>query len=118
MKWSRPAAVVLLLVALGIAVGRTSSSSEAFPLSTPCNASSMAAPFSGPLKVQSVDSFGCVGAWGYLWATAGTGVHAIGVTEVVHYDTAKGAWQSASRLKYCFHHRLPTYVEFWGCNSN
>jgi hypothetical protein len=111
-------AVVLLLVALGVAVDKTTSSSATFPLSAPCDATSMSAPFSGPLKIESVDSFGCVGSWGYLWATAGTGVHAIGVTEVVHYDVAKGVWRSASRLTYCFHHLLPTYVEFWGCNSN
>ena len=118
MKWSRPLAVVVLLAALGVAVAKTSSASTSFPLSTPCVASALAAPFTGPLKVQSVESFGCVGSWGYLWATVGTGVQQIGVTEIVHYDTATGEWRSASRLKYCGHHLLPTYVDFWGCNSN
>jgi hypothetical protein len=110
--------VVLLLVALGVAVTKTTSFSSTFPVSTPCNALALAAPFTGPLKVRSVESFGCVGPWGYLWATVGAGVQEIGVTEVVHYDTATGLWRSASRLKYCDHHLLPTYVEFWGCNSN
>ena len=118
MNWARLVAVALLLVALGFAVAKTSSSSTAFPVVAPCSASALAAPFTGPLKVQSVDSFGCVGAWGYLWATVGTGVQEVGVTEIVHYDVAAGAWRSASRLKYCHPHLLPTYVEFWGCNSN
>jgi hypothetical protein len=118
MKWSRPVAVVLLLLALGVAVTKTSSSSTAFPFSAPCDASALAASFSGSLKVQSVDSFGCVGSWGYVWATIGTGVHQMGVTEIAHYDTTAGTWRIASRLKYCGHHLLPTYVDFWGCNSN
>lgn len=118
MTWSRPVAVVLLLVALGVALTKTTSASTSFPLAVPCNASALAAPFTGPLKVQSVDSFGCVGTWGYLWATVGTGIQQIGVTEVVHYDVATELWRSASRLKYCGRHLLPTYVELWGCNSN
>ncbi|MHB8379473.1 MAG: hypothetical protein ACYDB2_06085 [Acidimicrobiales bacterium] len=118
MNWSRPLAAVLLLTAASVVVAKTSSSSMTFPVAAPCDASALAAPFTGPLKVQSVDSFGCVGSWGYLWATVGTGIQEIGVTEIVHYDVATGAWRSASRLKYCRHNLLPTYVELWGCNSN
>ncbi|HVA53274.1 MAG TPA: hypothetical protein VNF05_07145 [Acidimicrobiales bacterium] len=118
MKWSRPVSVVVLLAALGAGVSKTTSVSAVFPVSAPCNASAMAAPFRGPLKVQSVASFGCVESWGYLWATVGTGAHEVGVTEVVRYYGATRRWRSASRLKYCNHHLLPAYVEFWGCNSN
>jgi hypothetical protein len=75
-------------------------------------------PYTGPLKVDSVDSFGCVGQWAYLWATVGKGVGEIGVTEVLHFDPTTSQWQNASRLTYCFHHLLPGYVELWGCNSN
>jgi hypothetical protein len=118
MQWSRAAAVVLLLVALGVGVTKASSRSSTFPLSTPCNAPALAAPYTGPLTVRSVDSFGCVGHWAYIWATVGTGVQEIGVTEVLHYDAARGLWRNASRVKYCNHHLLPAYVQLWGCNSN
>jgi hypothetical protein len=37
---------------------------------------------------------------------------------VLHYDVTKGEWSNASRLRYCNHHLLPAYVEYWGCNSN
>jgi hypothetical protein len=118
MKWSRVGAVVLLLVALCVGVTKVSSASSTFPVSTPCSAPALSAPYTGPLTVRSVASFGCVGKWAYLWATVGKGVQEIGVTEVLHYDVAESSWQNASRLKYCRHHLLPTYVEFWGCNSN
>jgi hypothetical protein len=48
----------------------------------------------------------------------GKGEGEIGVTEVAHYDLATSHWKNASRLHYCVDHRLPSYVEFWGCNSN
>src|ERR1035437_6210594 len=118
MQWSRAAAVVLLLVALGVGVTKASSRSSTFPLSTPCNAPALAAAYTGPLTVRSVDSFGWGGHRGYLWATVGTGVQESGVTEVLHYDAARGLWRNASRVKYCNHHLLPAYVQLWGCNSN
>lgn len=104
--------------ALAFGVSRASAQSRTFPFSTPCNAAALSKPYSGPLKVDSVASFGCVGRWAYLWATVGTGVAEIGVTEVLRYNAATFAWQNASRLTYCGHHVLPRYVEFWGCNSN
>jgi hypothetical protein len=118
MKSIRAGAVVVLLVALGVAATRVSSTSRAFPVAAPCSADALAEPYSGPLKVQSVQSFGCVGQWAYLWATVGKGIQEIGVTEVLHYNATSLAWRNASRLTYCDHHRLPTYVEYWGCNSN
>lgn len=118
MQCSRAAAVVLLLGALGVGVTRASSRSSTFPLSTPCYAPALAAPYTGALTVRSVDSFGCVGPRAFIWATVGTGVHEIDVTEVLHYDAAQGLWRNASRVKYRNHHLLPTYVQLWGCNSN
>ena len=58
------------------------------------------------------------GAFAYLWATVGAGVEEIGVTEVLRYDLGSDAWRNAVRSTYCVHHRLPAYVEYWGCNSN
>jgi hypothetical protein len=48
----------------------------------------------------------------------GKGAAEVGVTEVLHYDVTKGEWSNASRRRYCDHHLLPAYVEYWGCNSN
>jgi hypothetical protein len=118
MKWIRVASIVLVVVALVFGVTRASAQSRTFPISTPCNAVALSKPYSGPLKVDSVDSFGCVGRFAYLWATVGKGIHEIGVTEVLKYDPTTMAWRNASRLTYCDHHLLPGYVEFWGCNSN
>ena len=118
MKWFRLAAALFVVAALGLGVSRASAQSRTFPISTPCNAAELSTPYNGPLKVDSVASFGCVGPWAYLWATVGNGVHEIGVTEVLHYDSTASRWQNASRLTYCNHHRLPRYVERWGCNSN
>jgi hypothetical protein len=118
MQWTRYAEIIALLAALGVGVTKTSCVASAFPVVAPCSSSALSVPYSGPLRVTSVDSFGCVGTWAYLWATVGTGVRAIGVTEVLHYDTTTASWRNASRLTYCNHKLLPTYVEFWGCNSN
>src|ERR1035441_3066049 len=98
MQWSRAAAVVLLLVALGVGVTKASSRSSTFPLSTPCNAPALAAPYTGPLTVRSVDSFGCVGHWAYIWATVGTGVQEIGVTEVLRSEEHTSELQSLRHL--------------------
>jgi hypothetical protein len=118
MTWSRLCVVVVLLGALGVAAAKSTSAATRFPFSPPCNASALTAPYTGPLKVQSVDSFGCVGSWAYLWATIGSGTHQFGVTEVTHFNVATARWTNASRLTYCNHRLLPKYVELWGCNSN
>jgi hypothetical protein len=118
MKWFRVVAVVVVLVALSLGVTRATHSVSAAPLVAPCTASALAAPYHGIDKVKSVDSFGCVGHWAYLWATIGSGVEEIGVTDVLHFNSATASWENASRLKNCNPQRLPQYVEFWGCNSN
>jgi hypothetical protein len=118
MRWLRILAGLAIVAALGLAAAESSCVTRTFPASIPCNASALAAPYNGPLKVDSVASFGCVGGWAYLWATIGKGVEEVGVTEVLHYDSAKKEWKNASRLTYCGHHLLPDYVQYWGCNSN
>jgi len=121
MKWSRALAVLGILAALGVATANVSCSTRTFPTPVPCTASALASAYGGASAddhLDSVDSFGCVGTWAYAWATIGTGVGEVGVTDVLHYDDATSRWQNASRLRYCMHHLLPSYVEFWGCNSN
>ena len=118
VRWLRLLGAVILLVALGVGVAKASCREGAFPLSTPCTASALSAPYHGPLKVVSVASFGCEGRFAYLWATVGKGAEEIGVTEVLAFDETTRQWENASRATYCTHHHLPAYVEFWGCNSN
>ncbi len=121
MKWSRALAALGLLAALGVATANATCTTRTFPQSVPCNASALSAAYGGPSsvdRVDSVDSFGCVGSWAYLWATIGKGVGEVGVTEVLHYDDVTNRWRNASRLRYCMRHLLPAYVEYWGCNSN
>jgi hypothetical protein len=119
MSWLRTAGAVVLVVAgLIVVTNHATQSSQTFPVAVPCNASAISAPYTGPFTVRSVQSFGCVGQWAYLWATVGKGVQEIGVTEIVHYEPATLSWHNASRLHYCVKHRLPRYVQYWGCNSN
>ncbi|HEY5265200.1 MAG TPA: hypothetical protein VIJ40_00135 [Acidimicrobiales bacterium] len=118
MKWFGVVASAVVVIALGFGVAKATGSSSPAPLLAPCNATALAAPYHGTDKIDSVDSFGCVGHWAYMWATIGTGVHEIGVTDVLSYDQTASSWKNVSRLTYCNHNRLPHYVEFWGCNSN
>jgi hypothetical protein len=118
MRWLRAAGAVVVALALALVVSQSSCRAKSFPVLGPCTASAIAAPYHGPLAVDSVQSFGCVGQWAYLWATVGSGQEEIGVTEVLHYDFATSRWANVSRLHYCVDHRIPTYVKFWGCNSN
>jgi hypothetical protein len=121
MKWSRVLAALGILAALGVGTANVSCTTRTFPQSVPCNASALSSAYGGASSEDSVDSvqsFGCVGNWAYLWATIGKGVAEIGVTDVLHYDDTTSRWQNASRVRYCMHHLLPAYVEYWGCNSN
>jgi hypothetical protein len=115
VKWFRAVGAVAIVAALVLFVSHSSSSSRTFPPVVACNASAISAAYH---QVDSVQSFGCAGQFAYLWATVGKGEGEIGVTEVAHYDPASSSWKNASRLHYCVDHRLPSYVQFWGCNSN
>jgi hypothetical protein len=115
VKWFRAAGAAVIVAALVLVVSQPSSSSRTFPVVVACNASAISAAYH---EVDSVQSFGCAGQFAYLWATVGKGEGEIGVTEVAHYDVATATWANASRLRYCVDHRLPSYVQFWGCNSN
>jgi hypothetical protein len=118
VKWFSVFASAVLLAALVAGAVTNSSHATSFPPRVPCNADALAAAYHGADRIDSVQSFGCDAGYAYLWATIGTGVHEIGVTDVLRYDPSEQRWKNASRLHYCVDHRLPRYVEFWGCNSN
>ncbi len=118
MNESRLGLVVVAVMALLVASSRATTSPSPPVNTVACNASAMGVAFSGPLRLVSVQSFGCVGRWGYVWATVGHGVSEVGVTEVVRFSDRLGRWTFASRAVVCGHHVLPGYVQYWGCNSN
>jgi hypothetical protein len=115
MKWTRVAGGLVLLAGLAFGVSQASCTERAAAPIVPCTASAISSAYR---EVDSVQSFGCVGQYAYLWATVGHGEGEIGVTEVAYYDLDTSSWRNASRAHYCVDHRLPTYVQFWGCNSN
>jgi len=83
-----------------------------------CSAAALSEPFTGALRVSAVASYGCEDGWAFLWATVGTGEHAVGVTEVVHWNPALDEWRIASRLKVCRPGVLPDFIYRQGCFSN
>jgi hypothetical protein len=68
--------------------------------------------------MSAVASFGCEGPWAYVWATLGVGPHAVGVTEVLHYDATTQRWRPANRGEVCVAHHLPWWIYLEGCFSN
>jgi hypothetical protein len=118
MALSRLVLSLLLLVALVVAVVRPKCSEAPLSVQAPCNATSLSAPFTGPLRVSSVQNYGCEGPWAFLWATIGSGQTAVGVTEVLKFDETSQEWRVASRQKVCAVTILPHDVYQQGCFSN
>lgn len=83
-----------------------------------CSGPSLSAAFTGALLVSDVASYACEDDWAYLWATVGSGAHAVGVTEVLHFDVTRDVWRVSSRLKVCSPRVLPTLIYRQGCFSN
>ncbi len=115
MKWFRLLACAVVLAALIVFAAKPSSSASSFPPSPPCTAAALSAPYHG---VDSVSSFGCVGDYGYLWATVGTGPAEVSVTELLYYDATTSEWENALRANDCEGSTLPPYIEQRACNSN
>lgn len=113
--FARVVAAFVLAVGLAVAAVRATCTTSAPALAVACTASALSAPY---IHVDSVQSFGCEGGFGYLWMTVGRGIGEVGVTEVVRYDVEGARWVNASRLFYCVDHRVPDYVYHWGCTSN
>jgi hypothetical protein len=109
---------VALVIALGFALTKTSSSAVVAPVEAPCAAPALSTPFTGPEKVSAVANYGCEGGWAFLWATIGKGPTAVGVTEVLRYDQAAQQWRVALRQHVCHATILPHLVYERGCFSN
>ncbi len=118
MKMTRVAATTVLLVALVVASFHATSSSSRAPEAIPCTSGALAVAFSGQLKLTSMQQFGCEGEWAYAWATVGTGQHAIGVTQVLHFDGTSSRWVIVSRGRDCKASVLPSVIYRLGCFSN
>lgn len=86
--------------------------------SAACTPDELARAFTGPLRLQTIDSFGCSGDWAYVWATVGSGYQEIGVTEVLRHNPVQGAWFFVSRQRYCHPGLLPDFIYRKGCFSN
>jgi hypothetical protein len=109
-----------LLVLAGLVLASLGAQQEHFASfdSAACSADALSAPFTGTERVTQVVSFGCENGWSFLWATIGTGEHAVGVTEVLHLNESRQRWQVSSRLKVCTPKVLPTFIYRQGCFSN
>lgn len=112
--------LLLSLALAGLLIGAVSGASEKstpnFEPST-CSAPALSAAFTG-FRVTAVASYACEDGWAYLWATIGTGEHAVGVTEVVHLDPVSNQWRVSSRLKVCTPGVMPAFIYRQGCFSN
>lgn len=118
MKMLRLVSSVLLLVALGIAVTRTTSSAAPTAGQAHCTQVALGAAFAGQSTLDSIQKFGCVNDWAYTWATIGTGQTEIGVTEVLQFQPVAQRWILVSRLDDCQPSILPPLVYRQGCFSN
>jgi hypothetical protein len=108
----------LVLIALVVLSFRTTSNSASVAPPVPCTTSALGRAFEGQFHLASIQNFGCEGAWAYVWATVGTGVQAIGVTEVLAYGASSGRWSLVSRSVDCKASILPSVVYRQGCFSN
>jgi hypothetical protein len=111
-------AAALVLIALVTLSFRTTSTSASAAPPVPCTTSALGQGFEGQFHLTSIQNFGCEGRWAYVWATVGTGVQAIGVTEVLAYSTTSGRWSIVSRSVDCKASILPRVVYRQGCFSN
>ncbi len=114
----RLAAAVVVVVALAVLSFRTTSSSARRVPQIPCTTGALGDAFGGQLRLSSIQNFGCEGDWAYVWATVGTGAHAIGVTEVLGYSSARSRWHFVSRATDCKASILPGVIYRQGCFSN
>ena len=80
---SRLVLAVAVLAALVVLSLRTTSSAASAEAPVPCTTAALARAFDGQFHLSSIQNYGCEGEWAYVWATVGTGAHAIGVTEVL-----------------------------------
>ena len=110
---------LVLIGALSVAAGQMSDVTSSLPpTAAPCSEGAILAPFTGPQYVTLVARYDCVGNYGYLWATIGTGARAVSVTEVVVFDEQRRSWSIANRSVVCSPSVLPPLIYRQGCFSN
>jgi hypothetical protein len=110
----RAAAAVVLVAALGWASAAPTARASAPVFAVPCTAGALIAHLR---HVHDVANYGCEGSWAFLWADVGPGSVDVGVTEVEHYEGARG-WHVVARLAVCRRGVLPAVVYERGCFSN
>ena len=72
----------------------------------------------GSARVVSVQKFGCVDNWAFLWADVATGSVTIGVTNVMQWRPDLAEWRSVDRMVVCRPDFLPEIIYRQGCFSN
>ena len=115
MRAFRIVSALVLIGALGVVAGRSTSILSASPLDAPCNATVLTSSLT---SVQSVASYGCDGRWAYVWANINAASNIVSVTELMHYDTASGVWVAVPRSQYCHPEMLSAIVYQRACLSN
>jgi hypothetical protein len=118
MKILRLALAALVVAALAVLSFRTTSSAVTAAPPIPCDTAALGQGFEGQFHLSSIQNFGCEGEWAFVWATVGTGVEAIGVTEVLNFKAATQRWAIVSRALDCKASILPSVVYRQGCFSN
>ncbi|HUY43098.1 MAG TPA: hypothetical protein VMU98_04970 [Acidimicrobiales bacterium] len=118
MTIRRGLVAVLLLAGLVVSASAVSCHRSTMPESTPCFPAALARAFHGPLALTRLDSYGCQGSWAYAWATIGSGARAVGVTEVLFFDSRTSHWRFAQRAAVCGNATLPERIDSLGCHSN
>lgn len=118
MKLLRLGATAALLIALVVLSFQTTCTRAAAVAPAPCTTASLGEGFHGQFHLASIQNYGCEAQWAYVWATVGTGVQAIGVTEVLNYEARFSRWVIVSRATYCKASILPNVIYRQGCFSN
>lgn len=113
--------IVSVMLVAGVIAGAWRATTANAPVPSavgPCTARSLARAFDGPFALDAINLFGCSGRWAYAWATVGSGVSTVSVTEVFQYDQVAKRWEFASRSRYCHSGLIPSLVYQRGCFSN
>jgi hypothetical protein len=113
VKALRLAGAVILVGSLLVFAARATATASPSPVGAPCTTSALTSHLT---NVASVQDYGCVGAWAFLWATLSVSSNQISVTELMSY--ASGAWRPVSRATFCHPGVLPDPVYRRACFSN
>jgi hypothetical protein len=107
-----------MVVALAVAVARTSARDAVALSAVPCDTGALGAAFTSGLALHSITQYACENGWAYTWANIGSGPTEVSVTEVLHFNAVSGAWKFARRQDVCKATILPSEIYLKGCFSN